>query len=334
MKKFFSLAMAVCASAMLFAADVTMYSINFTQGQGDWTISDKELGTASYVWKQDATYGMKASAYINKANVATESWLISPAIDLTSATEATLTVSHALNFLNGKENPLAVKVSIDNGTNWSDLALGMPAGTAWTFQDDQLAINDCAGKTIQIAFVYKSTTELAPTYEVKMVTITGNGKENPGEEPTVDAEEISMADAIALCEAMEDNTYSEKTYLVKGVVSTAYDYDTKYNNQTFYFGAEAGAQKGSTLEVYRGVPAAPGVVAGDKIAVTGKLGVRTTKAGDRSIGFQAGATVEKINDTAIKGTTIAEKAVKVIENGQLIIIRNGVKFNAVGAVVE
>ncbi len=38
--------------------------------------------------------------------------------------------------------------------------------------------------------------------------------------------------------------------------------------------------------------------------------------------------------TAIDNTTIAEKAVKVIENGQLVIIRNGVKFNAVGAVIE
>ena len=309
-----------------------MYSINFTQGQGDWTISDKELGTASYVWQQNATYGMKASAYVNKTNVATESWLISPAIDLTSATEATIKVNHALNFLNGNKNPLAVKVSTDNGTNWSDLALGMPAGTSWTFQDDELAINDYAGKTIQIAFIYKSSTEVAPTYELKTVTITGNGKENPGE--VVEAEEISVADAITLCEGMADNTYSEKTYLVKGVASTVYPYDTQYNNQTFYFGAEAGAQKGSTLEVYRGSIAAPGVAEGDKITVTGKLGVRTTKAGDRSIGFQAGAVVEKINDTAIKGTTVAEKAVKTIENGQLVIIRNGVKYNAVGSVVE
>ena len=38
--------------------------------------------------------------------------------------------------------------------------------------------------------------------------------------------------------------------------------------------------------------------------------------------------------TAIGNTTVAEKAVKVIENGQLVIIRNGVKFNAVGAVIE
>lgn len=38
--------------------------------------------------------------------------------------------------------------------------------------------------------------------------------------------------------------------------------------------------------------------------------------------------------TAIDNATVAEKTVKVIENGQLVIMRNGVKYNAVGAVVE
>jgi len=33
-------------------------------------------------------------------------------------------------------------------------------------------------------------------------------------------------------------------------------------------------------------------------------------------------------------TEVTEKAVKMIENGQLIIIKNGVKFNALGTVVK
>lgn len=331
MKKIFSFVMAVCASAMLFAADVTMYSIDFTQSQGEWTIDNKELGTATFVWQQSASYGMKASAYIKQTNVATEAWLVSPAIDLTSATTATLKVNHAMNFLNGKPNTVSVKISADNGANWADLSIGMPAGTGWTFQEDEVSINDYAGKTVKIAFAYTSTTEVAPTYEVKNVTILGDGTEKP-DEPVVEAEKISMADAIALCEGMADNAYSDKVYRVEGVVSTAYDYDASYNNQTFYLGADADAQKGATLEVYRGVPA-EAVAKGDKVAVTGKLGVRTTKAGNRSIGFAAGATVEKINDTAIDNTTLQGKAFKRIVNGQVVIERNGVKYNALGALL-
>ena len=45
-------------------------------------------------------------------------------------------------------------------------------------------------------------------------------------------------------------------------------------------------------------------------------------------------TMQKAVKDAIDNTTIAEKAVKIIENGQLVIIRNGVKYNAVGAVIE
>lgn len=151
--------------------------------------------------------------------------------------------------------------------------------------------------------------------------------------PTYD-EELSMAEAIALCEGMEDGAISEKTYRVVGVVTLAYDYSAQYKNQTFYFGADENAQKGATLEAYRAKIAANGAKKGDKVALYGKLGVRMTKKGARSIGFAEACVADILEDTAIDNTTIAEKAVKVIENGQLVIIRNGVKFNAVGAVIE
>ncbi len=122
---------------------------------------------------------------------------------------------------------------------------------------------------------------------------------------------------------------------MKGVASYVYDYDEKYNNQTFYFGADVDAQKGSTLEVYRGVIDAPGVAKGDKIAVTGNLGVRTTSSGNASIGFKSGAKIEKIDDTAIDNAEVSAKAVKQYdaELGQVVIIRNGVKYNALGVEV-
>lgn len=151
--------------------------------------------------------------------------------------------------------------------------------------------------------------------------------------PTYD-EELSMAEAIALCESMEDGAVSEKTYRVVGVVTLAYDYDAQYKNQTFYFGADENAQKGATLEAYRAKIVANGAKKGDKIALYGKLGVRMTKKGARSIGFAEACVADILNADAIDNTTVAEKAVKVIENGQLVIIRNNVRYNAVGAVIE
>ena len=59
-----------------------LYSINFTTDSLGWTIENKVMpDSLSYVWKRDTLYGFKASAYYNKTNYATESWLISPVID-------------------------------------------------------------------------------------------------------------------------------------------------------------------------------------------------------------------------------------------------------------
>lgn len=328
MKKFFSLAMAMCASAMLFAGN--LYKVDFTGGQEKWTIEDKEIGTLSYVWKQDSQYGMKGSAFVGGSANAAESWLISPTIDLTAAKSATLKLSQAVN--KGATTNLKVKVSADDGKTWEDVKIGMPAGNSWNFQDDSVAIDTYVGKSIKLAFVYVSTTSVCPTWEIKTVTIY-EGEESAGEDEK--AEIITVAEAIALCEAMETGSYSSKVYSVTGIITTAYDYSSQYKNQTFYFGADNTAEKGATIEAYRAAVAAPGVKVGDKVTVTGKLGVRKTSSGDRSLGFAAGCTVEVTSATAVEDVNVKSvKAVKVIENGQLVIIRDNVRYNAVGAVVE
>ena len=47
------------------------------------------------------------------------------------------------------------------------------------------------------------------------------------------------------------------------------------------------------------------------------------------------STIEVVPTTAVEEVKAeAGKAVKVVENGQLVIIRDGVRYNAVGAVIE
>ena len=51
----------------------------------------------------------------------------------------------------------------------------------------------------------------------------------------------------------------------------------------------------------------------------------------------AGCRIESITisgATAISNTTLAPKAQKIMENGQLVILRDGVKYNALGAVID
>lgn len=150
-----------------------IYSINFKTSQGDWTISDKSIGEGiTYVWQQTTSYGMKASAYKGSA-VAAESWLVSPQIDLSSVTSATLTMSHALNFLNGNNRSDFVKVLISTDqTNWSEVSLDTwPDGASYTYVTSTSSLSSYAGKKIYLAFKYISTASVAPTWEVENLVI-------------------------------------------------------------------------------------------------------------------------------------------------------------------
>ena len=147
------------------------YSITFTSSTEGWTINDIDLGGLNFVWKQDKTYGMKASAFYNKTNNAAESDFVSPEFSIPAA-GATLSINHALNFLKGnpREEFVAVEVICDNTTE--ELALSAwPAGTNYTYVDATADLAKYAGKNIKIVFHYKSTDACAPTWEIKTLSI-------------------------------------------------------------------------------------------------------------------------------------------------------------------
>ena len=162
--------------------DITLYSETFGTNQGAFTIDDKVLpeGT-TFIWSFASGYGMKASAYVNKTNYASESWLVSPKFDCTNATALTLSFSEAANFFTSAENVSAytsVKVKEVGTDTWTGLTLSARAGgTNWDFTDGITAdLSAYVGKKMQIAFVYTSTAELAGTWEVKNFELKGKGE--------------------------------------------------------------------------------------------------------------------------------------------------------------
>ena len=169
MKKLFSIFAGVLFASSMMAAD--LLNIDFTAGQGDWTIDNKDLGGIEHVWAQDSKYGMKASAYVDQANHATESWLVSPAVDLSSATEANLMFSHARKY--GDLSQLSVQAKAGEGA-WTVLEVSVwPDGKSWNFEDATADLSAFAGKAnVQVAFVYTSSASAAATWEIKTVTIT------------------------------------------------------------------------------------------------------------------------------------------------------------------
>lgn len=149
----------------------------FSAGQDDWTIDNVTMDGIEYVWAHDATYAcMKASAYVGGASHASDSYLISPVVDLTGATDAKLTFDHALNKFNSLDmakTQCTLVIREEGLASWT--ALTIPDyGTAasWTFLPaGEVSLAAYTGKKIQIAFHYTSTADASGTWEVKNVLI-------------------------------------------------------------------------------------------------------------------------------------------------------------------
>lgn len=146
---------------------------------GGFTAQDIELSSLSYVWKLDNSYGWKGSGYAS-GNQEAESWLISPEIDLTKAVAPTMVFDIAINFLSGNDlkNHLNAKISTNfsgdaTTATWETLEItGWPEGTSWDFSTiEPVSLSHFVGQKIRLAFHYKSTAAVAPTVEIKNISI-------------------------------------------------------------------------------------------------------------------------------------------------------------------
>ena len=154
-----------------------IFSESFANGQGSFTIQDVVLPEGlTYVWAHNSQYScMKASAFVSGQAYATESWLVSPRIDMSNVSTARLSFDQALNYANS--NGLAVMVSSNytgdvTTADWNELDLSAwPAGTNWTFIASSADMTPYVGQTVNIAFKYTSTSSASATWEVKNIVI-------------------------------------------------------------------------------------------------------------------------------------------------------------------
>ena len=150
-----------------------IFSETFASGQGEFTIQDVVLPEElTYIWQHDGNYScMKASAYVNQAYAA-ESWLVSPVIDLSNASAATLKFDQAVNYAS-PDGALSVMISTDYAgevlqCTWTELSLSQwPAGSNWTFINSTADLSQYLGQRVTIAFKYTSNFNASATWEVK-----------------------------------------------------------------------------------------------------------------------------------------------------------------------
>ena len=156
---------------------VGIFSETFANGQGDFTIQDVVMPSElTFVWSHDASRKhMKASAYVGHA-YETESWLVSPSINLAGVNSATLSFEQAVNYAS-PTGALSVMISTNytgdvTTANWTELNMSAwPAGSDWTFITSTTDLAQFVGQTVNIAFKYTSTANASCTWEVKNVVV-------------------------------------------------------------------------------------------------------------------------------------------------------------------
>ncbi|MBP8944924.1 MAG: choice-of-anchor J domain-containing protein [Paludibacteraceae bacterium] len=163
-----------------------IFSETFANSQGDFTIVDVIKNPAlPYIWTHDDSYKyMKASAYANSTNYESESWLISPAINLSGETNVTLNFEHTIGpapQLGIDKSHFTVWASNNystgnpNEATWTKLDLSASSfntTTPWTFVPVSLTIpSQYLTSNVRIAFKYTSTNTASATWEVKNVVV-------------------------------------------------------------------------------------------------------------------------------------------------------------------
>ena len=154
-----------------------IFSESFANGQGEFTIQDVDNAGMNYVWTYMSNYHcMKANGYYQGAHT-TESWLVSPKIDLADVGAATLKFDHAVAFASA-EGSFFVMASTDYSgdvttATWTELNIGTwpEPNPSWVFEGASANLSGFVGQKVTIAFKYTSTTDVCPAWEVKNVVV-------------------------------------------------------------------------------------------------------------------------------------------------------------------
>ena len=150
---------------------------------------------------------------------------------------------------------------------------------------------------------------------------------------------VSIAQAITAGQALGKNFVSRDYYKVSGYVdSIASPYSSEFNNISFFICADMSNLK-YDFEVYRCAAteaAQTEIVKGAYVTVTGKLKrfVKTENNQEVELIELVEGSYKLSNPTALEGLKGSATAEKRVENGQIIILKEGVKYNLLGTEIK
>ena len=180
---------------------------------------------------------------------------------------------------------------------------------------------------------YTAPFELTATTTVKAIAYNGDKASAVVEKKFTKMTILTCAEAVALC----TNPATPGQHIIHGYVTEMIEaYNDQYKNITFWMADTPDG--GQVLQAFRVKPFSEveqSLKVGDFVEVIGSL-ILYTKDGVSTPEVNAGGSVKLITagDTAVDNLTVDQPACKFIENGQLIIIKNGVQYNAQGQVIK
>ena len=156
----------------------------------------------------------------------------------------------------------------------------------------------------------------------------------------IDTVEVNVAEALAAVKALENGKVSKEVYVITGYIdSISSAYSDQYKNISFYMCDDLKAPA-YEFQAYR-VKGGQDLKVGDKVAVTGNLqhyykAAEEEKPEKHGYQTNAGATYTLVTESAVENviSNTGDKAVKVVRNGQIYIVKDGVEYNILGTEVK
>lgn len=148
-----------------------------TSSSFDWAIDNVVMNsplTGIWAWRSfNDAYYLNGSAYVGGKNYEALSYAVSPEIDLTTKLEAKVSFDHAAKFQTTLRTLCKFAVRESGTTEWTELDIPTwPTAGSWNFVNSgDIDISAFAGKKIQLAFKYASSTDGADQWEIKNVKV-------------------------------------------------------------------------------------------------------------------------------------------------------------------
>lgn len=157
------------------------YEVSFASDLAGFTVENKvKEGLTGDVWYYSKKYtAATASSYNGTGNVPAEGLFISPVLDMTAISKATLTFEHS-SYSQGKSDELMLKAREANATEWTELTISNYSTSRDNRVTTTVDLTSFAQKKAQIAFHYKNEASGSNNtwyiYNLKVAAGEGGGE--------------------------------------------------------------------------------------------------------------------------------------------------------------